>query len=85
MIETMKHRATVAQAKDTSTFSEGGILGMLERAKGQVEALAYFAAPELGADAALVRDLLTMTIEGAISQVRQDDAFIDDLVKAKAA
>lgn len=84
MTETQKHRDTIERAKDTTMFAEGGVLGMLERAKAKVEALAYFAAPELGDDAAFVREVLLLTIEDAIAQVQQDDAFTADLAKRVA-
>ncbi|TXM72172.1 hypothetical protein FV226_13160 [Methylobacterium sp. WL12] len=81
MIETMRHRQTIRSARNRNEWGEGGTLGRLERAKAQVEAVAYFAAPELGADAAHLRDVLLLTIEDAIVQVQQDDRFTANMAK----
>lgn len=51
----------------------------------KVEALAYFARLPLGPDADRVREVLLLTIEDAIDQVRRDDGFVAELAKRVAA
>lgn len=64
-------------------WAEGGTLGRLERATKIVDALAALASAKVGQPLAdQMADILKLTIEDAIVQIRQDDAFYDQVKAA---